>query len=101
LLTTSDCLACHQIDRKSIGPAYTAVADKYRGDVEAMTKLVKKIRAGGSGVWGDVTMPPHPAITDAQASQLASYVLSLGKKSGPSLPAKGDATLTYTVQVDS
>jgi cytochrome c len=95
LLTTSDCLACHQIDRKSIGPAYTAVADKYRGDVEAMTKLAKKIKTGGSGVWGEVMMPPHPQITDAQATQLASYVLSLGMKSaGPSLPAKGEYTPT-------
>jgi cytochrome c len=91
LLTTSDCLACHQIDRKSIGPAYTAVADKYRGDVGALAKLATKIKAGGSGVWGEVMMPPHPQLTDAQTTQLAAYVLSLGKKSaGPSLPAKGE-----------
>jgi len=92
LLTTSDCLACHQIDRKSIGPAYTAVADKYRGDATALAKLATKIKAGGSGVWGEVMMPPHPQLTDAQTTQLAAYVLSLGKKSGPSLPAKGEYT---------
>jgi len=91
LVAGSDCLACHQVERKSIGPAYTDVAKKYRGDVEAMAKLVKKVRNGGSGVWGDVMMPPHPQVTDAQAQQMVSYVLSLGpKKSGPSLPPKGD-----------
>src|SRR6478736_4146570 len=92
LLTTSDCLACHQIDRKSIGPAYTAVADTYRGDAGALAKLATKIKAGGSGVWGEVMMPPHPQLTDAQTTQLAAYVLSLGKKAGPSLPAKGEYT---------
>ena len=93
LIAGGDCLACHQLDRKSIGPAYTAVADKYRGDVEAMAKLVKKVKGGGSGVWGDVMMPPHPQLTDAQASQMVAYVLSLGaKRSGPSLPVRGEYT---------
>ena len=91
LVGGSDCLACHQVERKSIGPAYTEVAKKYRGDVEAMAKLVKKVKAGGSGVWGDVMMPPHPQLTDAQAQQMVAYVLSLGQaRSGPSLPAKGE-----------
>ena len=92
LVEGSDCLACHQVERKSIGPAYSAVADKYRGDAGALAKLVTKVRTGGSGVWGDVMMPPHPQLTDAQANQMVAYVLSLGaqKKSGPSLPAKGE-----------
>ncbi|MEO8562694.1 MAG: ThuA domain-containing protein [bacterium] len=91
LLAGGDCLACHQLDRKSIGPAYTAVADKYRGDVEAMAKLVKKVKSGGAGVWGDVMMPPHPQLTDAQASQMVAYVLSLGaRRAGPALPVRGE-----------
>ncbi|MEO6526974.1 MAG: ThuA domain-containing protein, partial [Gemmatimonadaceae bacterium] len=93
LIEGSDCLACHQMDRKSIGPAYTAVAQKYRGDVAALTKLVTKVKGGGSGVWGEVMMPPHPQLTDAQATQMVAYVLSLGAKSaGPSLPVKGEYT---------
>ena len=97
LLAGSDCLACHQLDRKSIGPAYTAVADRYRGDTEAMTKLVKKVRSGGSGVWGDVVMAPHPQLTDAQASQMVAYVLSLGaKRQAASLPVNGEYTLPTT-----
>jgi cytochrome c len=71
---------------------YTAVADKYRGDPTALAKLVTKVRAGGTGVWGNVMMPPHPQLTEAQVTQMVAYVLSLGAKkpSGPTLPAKGE-----------
>jgi cytochrome c len=93
LIEGGDCLACHQIDRKSIGPAYSEVAQKYRGDATALAKLVTKVRGGGSGVWGNVTMPPHPQLTDAQASAMVAYVLSLSEsKAAPSLPAKGEYT---------
>jgi cytochrome c len=93
LIEGSDCLACHQIDRKSIGPMYTDVAKKYRGDTTALARLVTKVRSGGTGVWGNVMMAPHPQLTDAQATEMVSYVLSLGaKKSVPSLPAKGEYT---------
>jgi len=68
LIQSNDCLSCHQIDKSSIGPAYTAVARKYHGDDAAVARLVKKIREGGSGVWGQVTMPAHPRVTEAQAS---------------------------------
>jgi cytochrome c len=93
LIESGTCLSCHQIDRKSIGPAYNDVAAKYRGDVTALARLATKIRTGGSGVWGDVMMPPHPQLTEAQTTQMVTYILSLGqKKSGPSLPAKGEYT---------
>ncbi|HEV7991703.1 MAG TPA: ThuA domain-containing protein [Gemmatimonadaceae bacterium] len=94
LVGGSDCLACHQVERKSIGPAYNAVAEKYRGDASALTKLVTKVKSGGSGVWGDVMMPPHPQLTDVEATRMVAYVLSLGAKKGggPSLPAKGEYT---------
>jgi len=93
LIQGSDCLACHQIDRKSIGPMYTDVAAKYRGDALALAKLATKVKSGGSGVWGNVMMPPHPQLTDAQATEMVAYVLSLNaKKSVPSLPVKGEYT---------
>jgi cytochrome c len=93
LIQGSDCLACHQIDRKSIGPMYTDVAAKYRGDALALAKLATKVKSGGTGVWGNVMMPPHPQLTDAQATEMVAYVLSLNeKKSGPSLPVKGEYT---------
>jgi cytochrome c len=93
LVEGGTCLACHQVDRKSIGPMYNEVAAKYRGDATALTKLVTKIRSGGSGVWGNVMMPPHPQLTEQQASQMAAYILSLGqKRGGPSLPPAGEYT---------
>jgi cytochrome c len=92
LIEAGTCLSCHQIDRKSIGPAYNDVAQKYRTDATALARLATKIRTGGSGVWGQVVMPPHPQLTEAQTTQMVSYILSLGKKSGPSLPAKGEYT---------
>ena len=91
LIDGGTCLSCHQLNRKSIGPAYMDVARKYRNDSTAATRLIRKIRHGGSGVWGNVTMPGHPQLTDEQASAMVAYVLSLGapKTSAPSLPDRG------------
>ena len=98
LIESGTCLSCHQVNAKSIGPAYQAVAEKYRGDAGAALRLAAKIRAGGSGVWGQVMMPPHPQLTEAQASQIVSYILSLGTLT-PSLPVSG--TYTPDVTLDS
>jgi cytochrome c len=91
LIEGSDCLSCHQLNRKSIGPAYADVARKYHGDSSATTRLVRKIREGGSGVWGSVTMPAHPNLTDEQASAMLAYIMSLAeqKTTAPSLPVSG------------
>ena len=91
LIEGSTCLSCHQTNRKSIGPSYMDVARKYRNDKAATARLVRKIRDGGSGVWGKVTMPAHPQITEEQASAMVAYILSLGarKTSAPSLPPRG------------
>jgi cytochrome c len=94
LIETNDCLACHQFTRKSIGPAYIDVARKYHDDSTQISRLVKKIREGGSGVWGNVTMPAHPALTEQQAAAMLSYILSLADKktAAPSLPVNGAYT---------
>src|SRR5207237_6499370 len=91
LIEGSDCLSCHQFTRKSIGPAYVDVARKYHGDSTATARLVRKIREGGSGVWGRVVMPAHPKLTDEQASAMVGYILSLAdlKTSAPALPVRG------------
>ncbi|MEP7000914.1 MAG: c-type cytochrome, partial [bacterium] len=90
LVQSGTCLSCHQMSGKSIGPAYEAVAQKYRGDTTAAKRLATKIREGGTGVWGQVMMPPHPQLTNAQASRIAAYVLSLGAAPAtPSLPVSG------------
>ena len=91
MIEAGTCLSCHQLEKKSIGPAYTAVAQRYHADTSALTRLVKKIRRGGSGVWGKVTMPAHPQLTEAQASEIVAYILSLAdeKKATPPLPTHG------------
>jgi cytochrome c len=91
LIEGSDCLSCHQWNRKSIGPSYVDVAQKYHGDNRAISRLVRKIREGGSGVWGNVAMAAHPALTNEQASAMVAYMMTLAdsKTSAPSLPVRG------------
>jgi cytochrome c len=95
LVEAGTCLSCHQVDRKSIGPAYTALAQKYKGDTAATAYLVRKIRRGGSGVWGNAMMPPHPQLSEAEASRIAAYILSLAEKRTPSLPVRGEYTPAF------
>ena len=77
LLVKSNCLACHYIDKRKYGPKLNEVAAKYADDSNAAEKLAKKIKMGGSGVWGEDVMPPQPQLSDADALILAKYVLSL------------------------
>jgi cytochrome c len=77
LVAKSNCLTCHKIDEKLIGPAYKDVANKYAGNDTAVTHLAHKIIAGGSGVWGSVAMTPHPDLSEADAEQMVKYILLL------------------------
>lgn len=76
LLTKNNCMACHAIDTKLVGPAYKDVAKKYQGQKDAVDVLAKKIRAGGGGVWGTMPMPAHPQISEVDAKKMASFVLN-------------------------
>ncbi len=78
LAKSKNCLACHSVDAKIVGPAYKDVAAKYAGQKDAAAKLADKIQKGGSGVWGPVPMPPNQ-VTPDEAKQLATWVLSLKK----------------------
>jgi cytochrome c len=78
IVARSDCRGCPSEEAKLVGPAFRAVADRYRGDTTAVQRLAHKIVTGGSGVWGTVAMPPHPGLTPAEATTLAEYVLSVG-----------------------
>ncbi|WP_024304514.1 c-type cytochrome [Pseudogulbenkiania sp. MAI-1] len=71
-----NCLACHSMDKKVVGPSYKEVAKKYAGDKGAEAKLVAKVKAGGSGVWGSVPMPPNPQVSDADLKTLVKWILS-------------------------
>src|SRR5512146_2895056 len=72
LLTKYGCTACHAIDKKVVGPAYNDVSAKYRNDKSAEAKLVQKVKSGGSGVWGQVPMPPNSAVPDADIEELVA-----------------------------
>lgn len=77
LAKASGCLVCHSVDKKVVGPAYKDVAKKYRSDKTAVDKLVKKVKMGGSGVWGTVPMPPNsPKVKDADIKTLVEWVLA-------------------------
>jgi cytochrome c len=77
LAKASNCLACHTVDKKLVGPAYQDVAKKYKGDKDAEDKLIKKVKAGGSGVWGPIPMPPNsPKVSDADIKTLVEWVLA-------------------------
>jgi cytochrome c len=76
LAQKSGCLACHSVEQKVLGPAYKDVAAKYKGkDMEA--KLVAKVKAGGSGVWGPIPMPAHPQVPEQDIKTIVRWVLSL------------------------
>lgn len=77
LFRKSNCMACHTIDQKRVGPSLKEVAAKYSGDSGAVERLAKKIREGGGGVWGELPMPPQPQVSEADAKKLAEYVLSV------------------------
>jgi len=77
LAKASNCMACHAIDRKLVGPAYQDVAKKYKGDNGAEAKLIKKVKEGGSGVWGQIPMPANsPKVSDADIKTLVEWVLA-------------------------
>ena len=76
LATAKNCMACHAVDRKLVGPAYKEVAKKYAADKGAADALATKIQKGGSGVWGAVPMPANPQVSEAEAKKLAAWVLS-------------------------
>ena len=77
LMQTNNCLACHQIDKRKYGPQFYEVAEKYAGDKTATAKLAAKIKAGGTGVWGEDYMPPQPQVSDANALTMAELILAL------------------------
>ncbi len=77
LATKSGCLACHQVENKVVGPAYKEVAAKYKGQDGALEQLAAKVKAGGSGVWGPVPMPPNVNVSDEDIKTIVSWILSL------------------------
>jgi cytochrome c len=76
LATSKNCMACHALDKKIVGPAFKDVAAKYAGDKTAADKLATKIQKGGAGVWGPMPMPANTQVSEAEAKKLAAWVLT-------------------------
>ena len=76
LATSKNCMACHAVDKKLVGPSYKDVAAKYAGQKDAVDKLAVKIIKGGSGVWGPVPMPAIAQVNEAEAKKLAAWVMA-------------------------
>jgi cytochrome c len=96
LIARSDCKACHTLDKVSVGPSYTAVAERYKGQAGAVVRLAQKIIAGGGGSWGtQYVMSAHPQVSTQDASEMVKYILSLAepKKQKTVLPAQGTIVL--------
>jgi cytochrome c len=73
-----NCLACHSIDKKGVGPAYKEIAKKYKGQAGMQAKLAEKVKKGGAGVWGQIPMPPNAAVPDKDVKELVEWILKMG-----------------------
>ncbi|HDR8858575.1 TPA: c-type cytochrome [Burkholderia territorii] len=70
------CMGCHAVDRKLVGPSFKDIAARYKSDPQAVAKLSKKVKDGGSGVWGAIPMPAHPRMSDADLRSVVEWVLA-------------------------
>lgn len=72
-----NCLQCHTADKKILGPAYKEVAKKYKGNKDAAAMLVKNVKVGSKGTWGQIPMPPNGKLSDADATVLVEWILAM------------------------
>ena len=77
LANSKNCMACHAVDKKLVGPAYKEVAKKYAGQKDAEATLITHVMKGSKGVWGPVPMPANAQVNEAEAKKLVDWVLSL------------------------
>lgn len=87
LIEKSDCRACHALQKQSVGPAYEAIAKRYRTDTEVIGRLSQKIINGGGGVWGESMMSAHPQVSSADAARMVRYILSLANQPNSLAPS--------------
>ena len=79
LAKKSNCMSCHTVDKKLVGPSYQDVAKKYAGNKNAIKELSAKVKAGGKGVWGEIPMPPNAAVKEADIEILVKWILAGAK----------------------
>ena len=95
VLQKSDCLSCHAIDHKVVGPAFSEVASRYAGKAGVESTLIKSIKEGGAGQWGGVPMTPHPKLSDEQMKKMVDWILSLKNETGARQTPPTRETFTY------
>lgn len=76
----SDCMTCHEVDRQTVGPSFEQIASKYPKEKTVIQHLVRKVKEGGSGVWGTAAMTPHPHVTEREIREMLNYIFSLKPK---------------------
>lgn len=77
LAKSKNCMACHSVDKKLVGPAYKEVAAKYAGQKDAEATLVTHVMKGSKGVWGAVPMPANAQVNEADAKKLVAWIMTL------------------------
>jgi cytochrome c len=77
LAKAKNCLACHAVDKKVLGPSYKDIAAKYAGQKDAADKLAAKVIKGGVGAWGQIPMPANAQVNEAESKKLVAWILSL------------------------
>ncbi|HUA77816.1 MAG TPA: c-type cytochrome [Acetobacteraceae bacterium] len=77
LFQNNDCVTCHAVDHKIVGPSFEDVAKKFAGQPNAVPTLVDAVKNGHVGTWGMVPMPPHPNLSDAQITEIVNWILTL------------------------
>tara|TARA_R110002049_G_scaffold294274_1_gene480826 strand:+ start:6137 stop:9118 length:2982 start_codon:yes stop_codon:yes gene_type:complete len=106
LIAKNDCVACHNETAKTVGPSYLSIAEKYGDDAATIVKLVDKIKTGGSGVWGQAAMTPHPNLDENDIKDMVKYILALDdntnndSKGNPIKYTLGEATNPLKFEVD-
>ncbi len=85
LAKSNNCLACHQVERKRVGPAFTLIAERFADQDGALEYLANAIRHGGRGRWGAVPMPAQPQVSPGDAQLIAAWILSLANKDAPAV----------------
>ncbi len=77
LATKNQCMACHAVDKKLVGPSYRDVAKRYAGNPQAQDLLVRSIKTGGQGKWGAIPMPAQTKLNEEDARKLAIWILEI------------------------
>jgi len=101
IINANDCYHCHSINQKSIGPTFTQIAQRYKGDANAEETLAKKVINGGGGAWGPVAMSAHPELSPDDAKKIISFILNLAQAPPKSLPITGKHTLQLPTRLSA